>query len=340
MVRGATIVLTLALVLGLSEAGARWLAPGLERPQEWYDSTAEIKAKQMDTISDGGAEIVFVGTSMMRDAADPERLLLAGIPATSAYNAALSNGSPLVMERWIRDHVVRRLEPEVVVWGLASFQLHDQAPSNVESYDRYLAAPRSSRSLSDRLEAFADSHSSLFRYQTALRSPSAIRAAFSAVRAGAEPDAVPLEIPGEITRLGRTSTRDDLSVLEADTDAQAEVLRTRTFVDFEVGDQQLAALQRSVKWLHGRDIEVIFVVMPTSPFYTPLHPRGLADEADALEAIVDTAAELDVPVVRADQVITSVESFADILHLNRHGVELFTELMSSELSRIIEGGST
>ncbi len=334
------IVLAAALVvIVVAEGAVRWLAGGLEPPLEWYDEPTRTKAIQMDRLSADGASVVFVGTSMMRDAADPELMLAAGLPAVSAYNAALSNTAPVIVERWLKDHVVPRLRPDLVVWGLASFQLNDAAPSNLESARTYFAAPRSQRDLGSRLEATLDDLSYLFRYQTQLRSPTSVKNAIVAVRRGEVLERPSLEDSGEITPLGRTLTRATQTMDDVDIDVQARTLEERTFADFTMGGEQIDALRAAVAWLHARDVDVVFVVMPTPPRYATLHPDGEAGERDFLAAIGTIATDLGVPVLRPDLVVKSPSQFADLLHLNQRGVEPFTAYVVESLLGLVRDGA-
>lgn len=332
----------LALVIAVSMFGAaelvaRRLAPGFEERIEWYDATTAIKDRQLDALRRSGAEVVLAGTSMMRDGGDPAGLLESGFPAASMYNGSLSNGSPLLMELWLRDHVVPRLEPRMVVWGLTSFDLNDASTTMAESFERYLAAPRSDVTPLGRLETLADEHSALFFHQTNLRNPESVLAAWEAVENGARPLAAPVSIPGEIAPLGNTLTRRSESLFERNISAQADVLNETALNSFTTGGRQVEALDRTTEWLHDRGIDVVYVVMPTAYQYVD-SIDGERYQAPFLEALEGVARRHGVPILRPDLVIGDGEQFADLIHMNEAGVVAFTEFLVTEMDRLVEAG--
>jgi hypothetical protein len=287
----------------------------------------------MDRLSEqGGASVVFVGTSMARDGLDPVIFLEANRSFTSAYNAALSNASPIIMEDWLTREVVPRLHPDLVVWGLESFVLNDSAPTLRKSIDFYQAAPRSKRDPASEIETWLDDHLYLFRYQQVLQRPGEV---FRAIR-GMTPQPEKTDIPFQMNALGRTTGRVNASFADVNTEAQGARLRDGVFVDFTIGGPQLLALRTTVEWLQEREIDVAFVLMPALPQYLALH-RSESDYQLFVEQTYSLAQSENVPVFAPNGPYTQAE-FADLLHLNGEGAEKFTMEVSKWLSDLTDHG--
>jgi hypothetical protein len=287
----------------------------------------------MDRLSEqGGASVVFVGTSMARDGLDPIIFLESNAAFDSAYNAALGNGGPIIMQDWLTQEVVPRLQPDLVVWGLESFVLNDSAPTLWEGNDFYEAAPRSQRDPASRIETWLDKRLYLFRYQQVLREPAKVYDALL----GRPPEPEVTDIPWEMNALGRTTGREHDLFADANTEVQGATLREEAFVDFTIGGPEFLALQTTVEWLQDRDIAVAFVLMPVLPEYLALH-RTEADYLSFIEQTNSLAESAGVPVFAPMESYTEAD-FADLLHLNGAGTEKFTVEVSQWLSDLANSG--
>ena len=119
----------------------------------------------------GRAEVVFAGTSMMRDAALPAEMSICRGPGSTCYNASLSAGVPTVMEHWLLDVVVPTLRPRVVVLGLSSLDFNDRGPRQKEAIATYTRAPEIRDDVYARAARAAARVSYLVRYRAVLRQP-------------------------------------------------------------------------------------------------------------------------------------------------------------------------
>ena len=71
----------------------------------------------VDTATNGPAvEVLFIGSSVMQDAADPSRFT--ELDGRVSFNAALPRLYPEMVNLWMREQVMTRLDPEVVVLGV------------------------------------------------------------------------------------------------------------------------------------------------------------------------------------------------------------------------------
>ena len=126
-------------VILIGEVAARLLSSNLPEPQRWQSIEAQQKVEQMDRLkARDGAEIVFVGTSLVNVAIDPSIVERGLGPDVDVYNGALSAGVPSIMEPWTTSVVLPRLHPKVVVLGLSTFDFYDHV--SAEEFRKALVA--------------------------------------------------------------------------------------------------------------------------------------------------------------------------------------------------------
>lgn len=321
----------LLAVLVLAEAAVRALEPYLPAPEVWADEATAVKVAQLDRIDgEGCVDVVFAGSSMTRDALDPGVFRGTDPTGRRAYNAALDAASPELIQQWLTDQVVPRAHPALVVIGLASFDLNDNARITTAALDAYTAAPYSARGLTNGLQRWFTRNLALVRQRPALRSPEAVGRALSLWRDGrraGRPDAA--GIPDLLAADGHGLSRRALEY-RGDRGVQAFV-RRELLNDFDIGGRQVDALRATIEQLRAAGVDVALLPLPVTDDYVSLHPAGAADQAEfrrALDAVAEATgvAVLDTPVL-------PVSAFADTHHLNGTGADVLSAALPELLDR-------
>jgi hypothetical protein len=126
--------------------------------------------------SEGGVDVVFLGSSMVDVGIDPETFVENSDWAEVAYNAALSSASLGLIEVWANEVVFPLLQPRVVVIGISSRELNDNGLAQQQSHDRYMesigrAEYLGELSIKQGLELAAEDVSALYRLRKLIRVP-------------------------------------------------------------------------------------------------------------------------------------------------------------------------
>ena len=274
------------LVAAAAAEGSARIAEAAGPPVlRWYDATTQLKVEQMDRAD--SAAVVFAGTSMAWQGFVPSEFTASDPGDRTAYNAGLAGGVPVVMEPWLLEEVIPRLQPDVVVWGLSSMDFSSSyGDDNLERYRDALDTRTGSLAT---LEQTTSSFSALVRYRTILRRPSAMF--------GSGRDEIETEFEDAASTLGDSGERHDFTVDFGDKrSAQVE----SRFRNFRIDETDIRAIHRTVTNLREQGIEVVLVEMPTPDAYAALHPEGDADLARTHQTIVAIGEVLDLvaPIVR------------------------------------------
>lgn len=338
----AAAVVVLLLV---TELGVRAIEDWLPVSQAGDAAEVELKWEQVLALEDAGegTDVVFLGSSAMDAALDPEAWAAASVAYPRPYNAALL-GQPFdSMRRWGRDFVLPRTDPALIVVGVTPFdvpqidildtsravveKLFDDAMDRLEEG----ALSRADRRLADR--------SAIVRHRSSFRSPvQLLRATRDRITGAGKPKQDSLQ-PVRLL---------DGSTVARTADVWAEhLMRPRggvanywgytepiplgfTFED-PVQQQIFRSSQTTATQLLGfRDLaeefdaEVVFVIPPTRPeAYTPFTGSQAATDA-AEQHIRDVAADLGVEVLDFTDAVYPDDHFADAVHLNRTGSARFS----------------
>jgi hypothetical protein len=89
--------------------------------------------------------------------------------------------------------------------------------------------------------------------------------------------------------------------------------------------------------LQAEGIEVVLVLMPLTDDLVALHPNGEADVAAGMRALEAEAEAAGVELLRYDSGPWPEEIFADPLHLNGQGTEIFSELVAADVAASPDG---
>jgi hypothetical protein len=316
---GLLVLAAAVVVFGIAETAVRAIEPRLEPPVLWGDLETQWKVAQMDGLAaKGGADVVFLGSSIVNAGIDPALYAQLSESGTVAYNAALNATSPQLLELWAGEIVLPRLQPDLVVIGLSSRELNDHGISQTEQYDRYVesiarAFEIAQPTIPQRIDRAMSEVSAVVRLRSEIRRPFVV---FNELRGTTSPSLV-LTDQGATTRLRGM----EYHVPEEFRDRTVN----RDLVDYQVGGVEMGALSRLVDEIRSTGAEVLLVDMPVvEAAYVPMHPNGRADFDAYRAALREFADQNDVQLIIPPDQPWPAEQFADPLHLNQSGVDELT----------------
>ena len=120
--RAVRPLLVALLVVLASELGVRAL--DLPTPLVFSSVEAQIKAEELRATGPGRIDTVFVGSSVLDVAVQPDRFATAAGLDGDAYNAALLGADMRSLELWVEHVVVPAVAPKRVVFGLNCRELN------------------------------------------------------------------------------------------------------------------------------------------------------------------------------------------------------------------------
>jgi hypothetical protein len=313
-------LLVALLVVLVSELGVRAL--DLPTPLVFSSVEAQIKADELRATGPGRIHTVFVGSSVLDVAVQPDRFATAAGLDGDAYNAALLGADMRSLELWVEHVVVPAVAPERVVFGLNCRELNGAEDAQDTYFAEFSRAPEMARVLGretvlDRVDRTVSRWSDVVRYRTVLRDP---RNLFQPDRrVGVNLDLV----GGGFNAAYANRTYPPPERLH-------EVLFPGAMTRFETGPDLVASLERTLRHLREEGIEAAVVAMPvTEDFvgYLPT-PEDFAGCADTMAAIAaSTGAQF------YDGGILERELFADPIHVNGAGSAHVTDLLADALGR-------
>jgi len=327
-----SIFVVIAVLAG-SELAVRAVSSKLEQPLVWVNREAQNKVAAMDALrrSAGGASVAFVGSSMTQAAVEPSLMTRLIGSKRPAFNAALDGIDMRALEFWTLNVVVPRLKPRAVVIGLSSRELSDVGKNQRTFAKTFFASPAVKRldgraGRLERLEAWTEKHSYVFRYRTVLRRPADARAIPGPTDVG------PLGITRALPAF--QSRPFDASVIFRDR------ISKRVLNNYAVGKRSLASLDRIVRALDRRGITAVIVEMPITSEAISLHPHGATDYAAFERAMARFIATHKVGFIPMRSSFVGTSEFVDPFHLNTAGAKRFTELLAPRVrSALAAAGS-
>lgn len=317
----AGVVLVLLLVL---EVSTRVIESRLPDPLVWHSYETQRKVEQMDDLAATGVDVVFFGSSMVNAAVIPALFESTAGGGITAYNAALSSGTPRLTAAWGLNVVLPRLRPKLVVIGTSSVDMTDNGRARTLFYDGFRNSPAGlevlgTEDILDRTDRFLREHLALWAHRAELRDPAAL---WDAVR-GNEP-----------TVDGPTESMDARGHL---TNLEAQPFDQRPFRDgiagvsvWGLGTEDPGALRRLIAGAEATGARVVLVDLPITAEYIAFHPRGDADYQASKRAIAEMANDTGAGLIDLDQPRDHA-LFADELHLNGDGARRFTATLANAL---------
>jgi hypothetical protein len=318
----------LLLVLLAFEGAARWLEPRIPEPVTWSNPFAQAKYRQLEGVAEaGGAEILFLGSSIMNANVDAQAIGAA--LGTTAYNAGLPSSNMPLWDEYLRTVALDLACPSVVVIGVGIRDSNDNLPG----FANYVPAYRASvgrreftgdLSLLESIEAWSADVSAFVRLRPRLREPGNV---FAWLRTGKAPGWT----EEDLDEAGRYRGFGDNPYRAPD---QVEDVKQRVFVDYSVGGRQFGALISAATAAREQGAQVVLMDMPSMEALTALAlPRGRTDLAAYETAMDKLADELDVPLFRAPGMIDAEEFYADLYHMNDRG----SQELSSQVATWLAG---
>jgi hypothetical protein len=318
------VACTLAVLL-LAEGGVRAVSGSLQEPRTWHNWETENKVASLDRLAkQGGASVVFIGSSQMNAQLDPEQFRDERDDPRPPFNAAINGSDPRMQELWIRHVVVPRLKPSVIVIGLTSRDLNDAVrPTQYNLFSRAEAtrALTGDLSLLERLERRVERYSELFRYREGLRRP------VEAAEGGDE-----REEQASVTDLG---VLDAIVIYSTPRYQFTPEFERRMKRDsgrrFRTGGAQVAALERTLAFLRREGITTVIVNNPVTPDAFTILPGGRESHASYKETLARVAAEFGADLVDLEPLFTGTTGFADPYHVNFDGRTIVTRALAERL---------
>ena len=316
------MVITFVVVLLVADLAARVVGAAFPEPSIWYHDIAQAKARQLVERKGESLDMVFAGTSQTYygvDVAVIDRAL-----GTTSYNAGVPAGVPPIQERWLPRQVLRRVDTDLVVWGVSLLDLNDGRDlSVVSAYDEAYATRKGF--LAD-LDRGISRWSGLFRHRRQLTDPEVWRQAFK----GEDPMAA-----------SRAVLRDDGVRVPGDrrpTERQRQRMEDRIVVDYEVGTKMLASLRSTIERVQDRGTDVVLAWLPVPERLLELLPEpGL--QAAARRRMRDFAHEVGVTLIDLSDGFTN-DDFLDYTHLGPTGAARLSLRMAAALRSDVGTGST
>jgi len=312
------IVFAFAAGLVLLEAGARAIVASSDADEiVWYDASTQLRVAMLDDLE--SVDMVFAGTSSAWQGLVPSVFVEQGA-ASSAFNAGLAGGVPAVTAPWLREEVVPRVDPDVVVWGLTSLDFSSAyGDTNEEAYDD--AFETRSGVLAD-LDRTVSSVSELVRSRRVLRDPSMLW--------GQAQDEVQADLTEAASITGDNGERLDFT--QDVGDERAAIMRARVR-DYDVDGDDVEAVRETVQAMQAQGRTVVFVEVPFPDRFVQLHPLGAADIEAAADTIDAIAAEHGITVLRTTETFTNAD-FVDFSHLDQAAARRFSADIARQLASI------
>lgn len=300
--RWRTVLLGVILVVGLFEVAVRAGAPYLPDPAPWPSPESRLKAAQMD--SSGCARLVFLGTSVTESAVNPQQL------EVSSYNAALPFSTIRSVRYWAEHFVLPDLCPETVVIGVPTWSAEFASGLGPDGLLRGLQNVVEFRQPDDWASGVLN-RSELVRRRQQLKS------LVEQWSPASRPERTGLIGP-QGNQLGYADRRIDTF--------------PRVASDLESKPFDEDAVTELVETIRSAGPDVIFMVEPAR-----CDPLGVCPDDAARDAMLQhyeaMAMQFDIPVIDVWRDFDPA-LYADPSHLNDRGARQFTELLSSELTRL------
>ena len=328
----AQTLLAGAAGIAAAETAFRVLEPALPTHRLWHDTLPAVRVRQMRELrrSVGSVDFVLCGASVIHSGIDPALVAeAAGLPIVG-YNAALHRGFYALTGPWLTTTVLPMLRPQVLVLGATIFDLNDNGPLLQEEPERYrrslLGRPGAVGTVARRLATV----SALFRnHQVAVRPRLLARAVAHRRRGTVVPDRDVRESKVSVGPHGEWTGFHGRSYLT--TEAMRAHVGTGVLGDYVHGGEQLAIMERTIVELKQRVPHLVLTNVPLSEHLVELLPNGQADVDDASEMLRSMAARVGVTFLDPDFGLTAERHFADVAHVNEHGMAAFSRVLGEQL---------
>jgi hypothetical protein len=322
--RGRILLLGIVVVLLIAELGTRAIASGLPAPLLWQSYETQRKVEQIDALAhQGGARIVFVGSSLVDVGVEPKIVDQQIGGGVTSYDAGLASSIPRMTKAWAETIVIPKLRPRVLVIGVGPYDIGAEGGSGRTAFlDAFLNSPGAIRAMhkEDPIQAanrWIGEYSSLWYNKTALRDPETVWRAITKSPQPTQLEAADLDAQGR-------ETEDQYYPFSN----QARV----NVSDWSFGAKDVAAIKELIAYAHHRGMEAVLVDMPvTNQEVDRMPPGTFKTFQNALAAI---GAGTGTKVLSYDA-IRSDSLFLDDIHLNHAGADLFSTALGRALKPLV-----
>lgn len=318
-IRALTFVAMALVTLAVGEAAAGWLEPRLDEPSLFHSLEGDLKLERIQDLADtGGADLVFLGSSLIGVGVDPT--VVDATIGVASYNAALSAARPSLLVPWARDVVLPRLNPGVVVIGVTSFDFYDTGNEDLAQTfldSRGYRMVTGSESLIQAVDRWLYQRSDLWQHRAELRDPYTILKA----------------LVGGGNHGGWALITEEDGHLDLDSIVSGfEYVSGPDLGDWDLGIEAPAAVRALIEVVRDSGARPVLVSMPLTDNYIATHPNGDADYARYEHALRSLADDEAVPLLFYDN--RDVDLFADRVHLGTVGHQAFSKQLALDLDRL------
>jgi hypothetical protein len=324
------LVITLVSVvvaLAVGEVALRLAGLRLRPLTEWRNWEIHHKVTAVNDLArEGGASVVAVGSSMINAAVDPDRLSVLMDRTRPAFNAGLNGAGTRLLELWTLRVILPQLRPDILLIGLGSHEVSSGNSVAKRLLDALLTSTawrdlEGDGPLGDRLIRWGEKRSLLVRYRRYLGR----RRMFRDTPTRRSSTCRRLGTPRAILLFRFRSYRSD--------DRQIEIWN-ELLNEFEVGGEEMAALDRLITGVRAAGVVPVLVRMPVTEDWVALHPKGTSDFEQFERTLSTFARERAVPYADLAQQFSSHDDYADPVHLNGQGLLRFTEILAGVINEV------
>lgn len=267
--------------------------------------------------------MLFIGTSMVQQDVSVEIIEDELESVKQAHNAALPGAQTQVVQRWLLEEMLPRLNSPRVVWGVSSIDFNGNRPGKViDSYNAFRATRPGALGAIDR---FLGDLSALSHYRDQLRNPARVGAMIGLREAPKHRLKARVHVDLLLAPRNRTEGKsENLEGLE-------RRARRRSLADWAIGPAEAEAFRSTLITLLESDVEVVVVLMPVPDGYVRMHPNGEQDFAEFVAYATGVADELGIPLFDHSRDFSDTY-FHDLTHLNRIPAERFSRRLAEDLA--------
>jgi hypothetical protein len=321
-----TVIACMVVVVLLAELFTRLIAHDLPAPLQWDTYETQKKVQQIDALSSrGGADVVFLGSSLVDLGIDPQTFDRVVGNGVTSYNAGLESSIPRMTEVWTEDIVIPKLHPKVLVLGVGAYDFDANGGNRTAYLNAFLASSGAKATMGkdDPIQTanrWLGDVSSLWYHKDQLRDPETVVRAIFDRKQPTEIDAADLSSDGRQT--------------ETQNNSFVNVPRLN-ITNWKLGYKDVDAVKRLIAFAAQRKISVILVDMPVTNQFIDRMPHPQSDFRTFQNELSAVGAQSHSQVLSFDS-IRSTSLFSDDLHLNRKGAEFFSTLLALRLKSVVQ----
>ncbi len=323
--RWRQLLVAVVLFLVVAELCTRLIASHLETPLQWDTYETQRKVQQIDALSQhGGADVVFLGSSIVDDGLEPQVIDQQLGSGVLSYNAGLTASIPRMTLKWAQYVVIPKLHPKVIVLGLDAYDFGAEDPNRTSVYNLYVGSSgaRQAMGTDDPIQAadrWLGQVSSLWFHKYQLRDPAAVLHAI-------EGHPAPVDIgAADVDALGRQTEDQFFHWTNA---------ATVTVNGWSLGSQDVDAVKQLISLAQAHHIQVVLVNMPATKEFVAEMPHGQTTYQIFNNEVSSLGRQTGSPVLNY-QSVSNHALFKDNIHLNYEGTELVSARLGVALRAVV-----